>query len=294
MSIAIYGRKFDESHIPQIQQLFDILHQRSRKLYIYESYLPYLQSRIDIKAEFTTFRKHAEIDNCFNLLISIGGDGTLLETINFVRDSGIPVLGINTGRLGFLSNTGTEEIEIAINKVLDGDFELDKRALLSLETSDKKLFKKLNVALNELTVHKKDSSSMMTIHAYIDNEYLNSYWADGLIISTPTGSTAYSLSCGGPIVVPGSENFIITPIAAHNMNVRPVVVPIDKTIKLRVEGRSKHFLASLDSISETIDSSVELTIRQANFQLNLVQLDHQNFLQTMRSKLMWGIDRRNY
>jgi NAD+ kinase len=293
MNFAIYGRAFNDNFIPHIQKLFDTLHDHGQTVLIYESFYIYLKPRIDIKSDFILFEKHTEIrENC-KMVFSIGGDGTLLDTVNLVRDSKIPILGINTGRLGFLANIGKDDIEPAIEAVVAGKFKLEPRALLELKTSDNSIFQDFSVAMNELTVHKKDSSSMITIHTYINDNYLNSYWADGLIIATPTGSTAYSLSCGGPIIVPGSNNFVITPIAAHNLNVRPVVVADHNEIRLRVEGRSSQFLASLDSRSEPIDASVELKITKADFSVNLVVLERQNFLDTIRNKLMWGLDRRN-
>jgi NAD+ kinase len=225
-------------------------------------------------------------------MISIGGDGTFLETIHLVKDSGIPILGVNAGRLGFLASTQKEEIVNVLTQIKNGQYRLQTRSLLKL-SSDLNLFNGEDFALNELTVHKKDSSSMITIHTYIDDLYLNSYWADGLIIATPTGSTAYSLSCGGPILVPGARDFIITPIAPHNLNVRPVVVPDSRKISLKIEGRSKEFLCSMDSRSVTIDSSTEINITKADFRINIIQTENQNFLNTIRNKMMWGLDRRN-
>jgi NAD+ kinase len=225
-------------------------------------------------------------------MISIGGDGTFLDSITFIRDSGMPVVGINAGTLGFLSNISKDEIDYAIDEIIAGNFTLDKRAMLSIETK-MNLFEDANVALNDLTIHKYDSSSMITIHVYLNDEFLNSYWSDGLIISTPTGSTAYSLSCGGPIITPGSGNFVINPVAPHNLNVRPVVIPDDNIITIKVEGRSGKFLVSLDSKSETVSDSTTLSIKKADFHLNLIRLNSQNFLSTLRNKLMWGLDKRN-
>ncbi len=293
MSIAIFGRAFDDNFIPHIQDLFTSMHELDQDLLINEPFYEYLKSRVEIKSDYALYTTHQEIIPKCKSMFSIGGDGTLLETVNLVRDSQIPVLGINTGRLGFLANINKDDIKMAVKAVVEGNYTLEDRAVLELRTSDKTLFQDFSFALNELTVHKKDSSSMITIHTYINDRYLNSYWADGLIIATPTGSTAYSLSCGGPIIVPGSKNFVITPIAAHNLNVRPVVVPDDNEIRLHVEGRSSQFLASLDSRSEPIDSSVQLTIKRAPFNVSLIVLEHQNFLDTIRNKLMWGLDRRN-
>ena len=292
MKIAIYGRAFNEKYAATIQQLFDKLSDAGVKLFIYEPFNFYLFSRIKTGPNISTFKRQDEICSKVDFLLSIGGDGTLLDTITFVKNSGLPILGINTGRLGFLSSISTDAIEEAITALLKGNYSLDKRTLLRLETENN-LFGDINYALNELTIHKKDSSSMMTIHAYINGEYLNSYWADGLIVSTPTGSTAYSLSCGGPIILPGSENFIITPIAPHNLNVRPVVISDKSTITLKIEDRSSNYMATLDSRTETIDTTVELTIKKESFRINLIRLNNQNFLATLRNKLMWGMDLRN-
>jgi NAD+ kinase len=292
MNIGIYGRSFNDSFIPHIQQLFDELSKRKTQFFIFEPFNSYLRPRVKIGGEFKLFSRHTEIKNKIDCLISIGGDGSILDSATLVRDSGIPVLGINTGRLGFLSNISRDEIERAIDALFDKKYRIEKRGLLKIETSNN-LFGKINFALNELTLHRKDSSSMITINAYIDDLYLNSYWADGLIIATPTGSTAYSLSCGGPIVIPGSDNFVITPISPHNLNVRPVIVSDSSVIKLRVEGRSKHYLATLDSRSYNMDSDNEIIVKKAEFKIKLIQLEEQNFFSTIRNKLMWGIDKRN-
>lgn len=292
MRVAIYGRSFTDNYIPAIQNLFDKLKPHTKELYVFEAFHSYLKPRIDFSSDISLFQKHKELKGKVDYLISIGGDGSMLDTVNLVRDSGIPILGINTGRLGFLSNISIQEIDLAIEALVEKKFKIDKRTLLKVITDDN-LFGEINYALNELTIHKKDSSSMITIHAYINDQYLNSYWADGLIIASPTGSTAYSLSCNGPIIVPGSENFVITPIAPHNLNVRPVVVSDSCEIKLKVEGRGTQYLASLDSRSETIDSKYELRIVKENFEINLIELEHQDFLRTIRKKLMWGIDKRN-
>jgi NAD+ kinase len=227
-----------------------------------------------------------------NFMLSLGGDGTFLETLMYVRDSGIPILGINTGRLGFLANVAKTEINSAIDALLDNRYTIETRALLNLTTANN-LFGDLNYALNELTIMKKDSLAMVTVNAYINGEYLNSYFADGLIIATPTGSTAYSLSCGGPLVMPGSENFLITPIAPHNLNVRPLIISDNNVITLKISGRSNQYLVTMDSRSEVVDNSVELTLKKAGFYANLVKLENQSFFNTIRNKLLWGLDKRN-
>ncbi len=292
MTIAIYGRSFHDSFIPEIQRLFDELAQREAQLYIFEAFSSYLRPRVTLQGSPVLFKRHEEIAGKVDFLISIGGDGSILDSVTLVRDAGIPILGINTGRLGFLSNISKEEIGRVIETLFDGKYKIEQRALIRVETGHG-IFNKLNFALNELTIHRKDSSSMMTIHAYLNEQYLNSYWADGLIIATPTGSTAYSLSCGGPIVVPGSENFIITPVAPHNLNVRPIVLSDNTVIRLKIEGRGRHYLATLDSRTHTVDAEIELTVRKAPFKIRLIQLPEQNFPQTIRHKLMWGLDRRN-
>ncbi len=292
MKVAIYGRSFDNSFSVFVQELIDIINDYGWGITIYEPYFPYLQPRLTISDNLETYKKHTDIKNDVDIMISIGGDGTFLETIHLVKDSGIPILGVNAGRLGFLASTQKEDIKCVLEQIKEGRYRLQPRSVIKLN-NDLDLFKGENYALNELTVHKKDSSSMITIHTYIDDLFLNSYWADGLIISTPTGSTAYSLSCGGPILVPGARDFVITPIAPHNLNVRPVVVPDSRKITLKIEGRSKEFLCSMDARSVPIDASMELAITKAPFMINIIQTENQNFLNTIRRKMHWGADERN-
>lgn len=292
MKFAIYGRIFADSSIIFVQELFDKLHNDKVEVFVFEPFQAYLNPRIKFKSNYPTFSNFEDFPKDVDFLISLGGDGTMLETVSIVRDSGIPVLGINMGRLGFLANVAKENISKAVDSLVKGRYTLDSRTLLKLE-SDKKLFDGVSYALNELTIHKKDTSSMITIHAYLNGEFLNSYWADGLIISTPTGSTGYSLSCGGPIIFPKSGNFVITPISPHNLNVRPIVIADKSVISFEIEGRSSNFLITLDSRTETIDSSVQLAVRKENFDFNLVRLNNENYLNTLRDKLMWGLDSRN-
>lgn len=293
MKIAIFGKSFDENSLPYVQNLFEILNGHGAKLVVYGNFLPYLKERIKLPDNIELFNDSvALIQSKPDFMFSLGGDGTILSAVTFIRNSGIPVLGINTGRLGFLSNVSKEDLKEAIAAIWTGNFNIDKRNLLKIKT-EAGLFGELNFALNEMTVHKKDSSSMITIHAYANNEYLNSYWADGLIVSTPTGSTAYSLSCGGPIIAPNSQNIIITPIAPHNLNVRPIVLSDDTPLKLVLEGRSNEFLISADSRSETIDAQSEIIVKKCDFQINMVELENRTFFRTIRHKLMWGIDQRN-
>ena len=293
MLLALYGRNVKPHNIPYVQQLFDLMEERGMKATIQEDYYEELKPIINLKKEHPTFLGHKDImEQKVDYLLSLGGDGTLLDTLTLVRDSDIPVLGINFGRLGFLANIGKLEIEEAIDALQHKTYQIDKRTMLHLE-SNKALFKGVNYALNEFSIHKKDTSAMITIHTYINGELLNSYWADGLIIATPTGSTGYSLSCGGPIIFPNSENFVITPVAPHNLNVRPIIVDSNAVISFEVEGRSESFLCTLDSRYETIDTSFQLAVRKEDFSISLIRLNDVNFMNTIRSKLMWGADQRN-
>lgn len=292
MKIAIYSYKLEDKYLPFIQQLFHKLLERQVEVVVYETFYNDLSSHFKLDDRLNVFNSHKDLD-LVDYLFSVGGDGTLLKTITFVRDKNIPILGINTGRLGFLTSIATEEVDRAIDAVLKGDFDLDTRSLLSLDTEGD-LFGEVNYALNEITLQKKDSSSMITIQVYLGDEFLNSYWADGLIISTPTGSTAYSMSCNGPIILPGSGNIIINPIAPHNLNVRPVVVPDDAELTLKIAGRTENFLVALDSRSLTVPLSNELKIRKSPHKINLIRLTDYSYLNTLRTKLIWGQDNRNY
>ena len=225
-------------------------------------------------------------------MFSIGGDGTLLKAVTFVRESNIPIMGINTGRLGFISSISAGQIDDAINDILKENYKISERTLLELHTENQ-FFKEKNFALNEVAISKKDTSSMIKIDAYVDNNFLNTYWADGLVVSTPTGSTGYSLSCGGPIIMPGTNNIIVTPNAPHNLNVRPIVINDQSIIKLKVEDRDQLALVSLDSRSRAFDSDTELIIKKANFKIKLIQPQNNSFTSTIRSKLMWGLDKRS-
>jgi NAD+ kinase len=292
MKIALYARQLSESnHGVAIQLIEEILSQGAMPI-IYQPLFNQLKSSVKQLTHFELYNSGSEIRGKVDFLFSIGGDGTILDTLTQVQDSGIPVLGINVGRLGFLSSISKQEITQCLDSLFKGHYTLDKRRLLKLDSSIN-LFGDVNYALNELTIHKKDSSSMIIINTFINGEYLNSYWADGLIIATPTGSTGYSLSCGGPIIAPYSENFVITPIAPHNLNVRPIVVSDENVISLEVEGRSQYFIASLDARSVTIDSTVSLAIKKSDFTMNLVRIGNDNFLDTLRKKLNWGLDSRN-
>lgn len=292
MKFAIYGKVITDVNIPYLIQLKDKIVKENIECCVYESFAEHLYKK---NIEFPSgkfFVGNKDLPQDTDCMISIGGDGTFLETIAFIRNSNIPVVGINAGNLGFLSYISKDEIESAIDEIINGNYTLEKRSLLKLETENK-IFGEFNYALNDLTIHKHGSSSMITTQVYLNDEYLNSYWSDGLIIATPTGSTAYSLSCGGPIITPDSGNFIINPVAPHNLNVRPVVIPDTNVISIKVKGRNEKYLVSLDSRYETVDLETKLVIRKEDFQINLLRLNNQNFLTTLRNKLMWGLDKRN-
>lgn len=292
MRLAIYGRLLKPEDTPYIQYLFDLLADRQIEAVVQKNYFNQLRMKVNFRKECGTFKNHEDIKKGVDYLISLGGDGTLLDTLTLVRNSNIPILGINLGRLGFLASTGRDEIKAAVDALEHKTYQIDKRTLIHLD-SNKGIFGGVNYALNEFSIHKKDTSSMITIHTYINGELLNSYWADGLIIATPTGSTGYNLSCGGPIIFPTSENFVITPVAPHNLNVRPIIVSNDSILSFEVEGRNESFLCTLDSRYEAIDSSYQLAVRKENFTVSLMRVNDMNFLSTIRNKLMWGADQRN-
>ena len=290
--IGLYGRSISPDDMVYVQRVIDKLTLRNCGIYIYRSFFELISKEVELPDRLDYFETHQEIVGKLDYLFSIGGDGTILDTLTLVRDSGIPIMGINIGRLGFLSSIAKDEILPSIDKVLKGEFRIEPRALIRLsEPPD--LFGELNYALNEVTITRKDTTSLIVLHVYIDGVFLNTYWADGLIIATPTGSTAYSLSSGGPILIPGSENFVITPIAPHNLTVRPVVIPDKSRIRIIVEGREQQFLVSLDSRRATIYSDFELIVDKAGFKVNIIQMKEKNFFTTIRDKLNWGLDARN-
>ncbi len=292
MKVAIYGRNFDKGFKEYVKKFFDILNSNKIEIVIYEKFYEFLIKNIDLVPEsVSVFSKHHEIRNDVDLLFSIGGDGTILDAITVIRDSNIPIVGINTGKLGFLASIAKEEIESALNSIFLKEYSIEERTLLKLESSSG-LFKEFPYSLNEIAVQKVDSA-MITVHAYIDGEFLNSYWADGLLVSTPTGSTAYSLSVGGPIIIPQSGNFIISPISPHNLTVRPIVLPDTSKLQLKLEGRSLNYIASIDHRSIMIKNTEEITISKAEFKVKLLKLYNTSFYQTLRNKLMWGVDKRN-
>ncbi len=292
MRVAIYGRNFDKRFKEFVEKFFEILHKNNVELIIHDKFHEFLVRLINLKGEsISTFSKHNEIKGEVDLLFSIGGDGTILDAITFVRDSNIPIVGINAGRLGFLASIGKDEIESALNAILLKEYSIEERTLIKFESSSN-LFSEFPYGLNEITIQKVDSA-MITVHAYIDGEFLNTYWADGLLVSTPTGSTAYSLSVGGPIIIPGSGNFIISPISPHNLTVRPIVLPDSSTLKLKLESRALNYIASLDHRSIMIKNTEEITITKAEFKIQLIKLNNTSFYKTLRNKLMWGLDKRN-
>jgi len=293
MKIAIYGREFNNSVLPFVQEVFNALEHYGIETIVHKEYNEFIEDKVKLPAHIETFSNYLELRDHAEILISLGGDGTLLDTLALIRDSGIPVIGINFGRLGFLASINKNEIRNAIEALVNKQYSLDKRTLLHVE-SKHNLFGEENFALNDITIHRRDNTAMMIIHAYMNDEFINSYWADGLIIATPTGSTAYSLSCGGPIIFPSAQNFVITPIAPHNLNVRPVIIPDDVTLRFEVEARSTKFLVSCDSRTATVDRSVKITVNKAAFHVNLIRLNNESYLTTLRNKLLWGIDTRNY
>lgn len=294
MKVAIYGQYYQNSTEPIIRDIFVFFNKNNTELVIQDDFLAMLYEKEIIKKEYHTFHDFNDLDKDVDILVSIGGDGTILRAATLVRDSGIPILGINAGRLGFLATVQKENIEELMQFVIDKNYSLSPRTLLSLESSANiPEIETLNFAMNEISVSRKDTTSMITIETYLNDEYLNSYWADGLIISTPTGSTGYSLSCGGPILTPEVESFVITPIAPHNLNARPLVIPDNVEIKLKVSGREEHYLVSLDSRIASISNDTVLTIKKTPFQINMVELPGKSFLKTLRTKLLWGEDKRN-
>jgi NAD+ kinase len=292
MKVAIYSRIIEETERGEVQQLLDELQRRKIQPVIYLPFYERINNVFKFPQNLLFFRHSKDLDESIDFLISLGGDGTLLDTIAFVRDKDIPVIGINFGRLGFLASIGKEDMITAVEALVNRTYVADKRSLIHLDAS-KPLFGEVPYGLNEFAIHKTDTSPMIKIHTYLNGEFLNTYWADGLIVSTPTGSTGYSLSCGGPVVFPESDSFVINPVAPHNLNVRPIVVPDDNIISFEVEGRAENFLCALDSRKEIVDKNVQLAVRREKFNVSLVRLNENNFLQTLRNKLSWGLDQRN-
>ena len=292
MKVALFGKVYADNQRNYLQLLIDELTKRDSNICIYEPYYKVISAEVNFGTNISFFNSKRDINNKVDILFSIGGDGTLLDTVPIVGNSGIPILGINLGRLGFLSSVSKDEIADAVNSIFKGEYSVDKRSLLQL-IEPKGLFGDINYALNDLTIYRNNTTSLTVVHVSVDDKLLNSYWGDGLIVSTPTGSTAYSLSVGGPIVAPGSKNFIIAPIASHNLTVRPIIIQDSSVIKIKIEGREEKYLITMDSRHSEISKGDEIIIKRCNFKVNLVQMNNKDFYSTIRDKLLWGVDYRN-
>lgn len=293
-TIAVYGREFNASVNSYVEALLAYLKAKHIKVYIQESFYRFICEQFECEGDFAFYTGHDDLPKGVDFMLSLGGDGTMLSAVSIVRDTGIPIAGINFGRLGFLANISKTEIEPALEQILNKKYTLQPRILLSLESNEGNLFGEDHFALNDVTVFKYDTSAMITVQVKVNGELLNDYWSDGLIIATPTGSTAYSLSCGGPIIMPGSGNFVITPISPHNLNVRPIVFSSDMQLDLKIESRTEKYILSCDSRSITVPTSVTLKIRKAGFKINLIRLEKDHYFNILREKLLWGLDVRNY
>ncbi len=291
MRVAIHGLSLKTEFLPILGSLFEKLESLGLSICLTPILDQQLRQISPLSPAYQILQRPEDFDG-LDFFLSIGGDGTLLDSVCVVGKKEVPILGLNTGRLGFLANVATDKIGEAIEELAKGNYQIESRILLSL-TSSKKLFHGVNFALNEFTIHKMDTSSMITVHTYINGKYLNSYWADGLIVATPTGSTGYSLSCGGPLITPGAKNFVITPVSPHNLNVRPIIVSDEAEISFEIEGRTDKFMISLDSRSTSIASEVKLSVKKEAFSAKLVKLPSYHFFDTLRQKLNWGLDLRN-
>jgi len=292
MKIAIYSRGLDLATPNPLAVLLEALAPHDVEIHVFHQLLMHADLPADTTASLIPFKVSTDLDGSIDCLISLGGDGTMLDAVTLVKDSGIPVLGINFGRLGFLASISPDALQSAVDAIVNRTFVVDKRALIHLD-SNEGLFGDTPFALNEFAIHKRDISPMIKIHTYINGEFLNTYWADGLIVSTPTGSTGYSMSCNGPILFPDAASFVITPVAPHNLNVRPIVIPDTNVVSFEIEGRADQFICALDARKEIVDKTVQLAIRKEQFCVNLVRLNENSFLSTLRSKLTWGLDKRN-
>ncbi len=291
MKLALYSRVYKDEYLPVLEELFAIIQEKGIQITVYKEIATFIQSRLKLPNALATFDEHSNLPEDIDFLISLGGDGTLLDTVRLVRGSQIPVAGINAGRLGFLADINRQEVKELIFSLENNTYSIEKRTLVHVD-SNQPIFE-VNYGLNEFAIHKTESSSMISILVYLNGEYLNSYWADGLIIATPTGSTAYSLSCGGPIVFPTTKSFVLTPVAPHNLNARPMVIPDDTVLSFDIESRSEYFLCSLDSDYQRVDKSCQLAVRKADFTFNLVRMPESHYLKTLRQKIKWGEDLRN-
>ncbi len=293
MRIAIYGRPFnDQGVLPYIQQVFDTLLEHKVEIYVHHQLHTYLQGNINTEP-YKVLGQGDRIKGVIDIFFTLGGDGTLLDMVTLICDTGIPIIGINFGRLGFLASINKNDIQSAIHAVINREFTLDSRELIRID-SDLEIFGDDNFALNDITIHRRDDAAMITTHVFLNKEFLNSYWGDGIIISTSTGSTAYSLSCGGPIIFPESNSLVLTPVSPHNLNVRPIVLPDSCTLAFDVECRSANYLVSCDSRTAVIEKTMRFTVKKAGFKLNLIRLNNESYLSTLRNKLLWGLDVRNY
>ena len=294
MKIAVFGRFYNETTSTSALTLFNFLLKKNIDVYIETEFETLIKNNAPILKNFKSFKTFNTLDASFDLLISIGGDGTILRAITFVKNINIPIIGINTGRLGFLATIQVDGIEHAIQNIIDGNYKTSERSLLSIETTpENDNITSLNFALNEIAVSRKNTTSMITVETHLDGEFLTSYWSDGLIISTPTGSTGYSLSCGGPVITPGANSLVLTPIAPHNLSARPLVIPDSTEIQLKVNGREEQHLVSLDSRIATLNNGTIIKIKKANFKIKMIDLYTESFLDTLRKKLLWGEDNRN-
>lgn len=291
MKVAIHGKVFPPNTIPTIEHTLSLLNNRTYEYVLSDSFYNQI-SASGIEPKNSGIYHPGQNFEDFDFVISMGGDGTLLETITHVGDSQVPILGVNTGRLGFLATTSEGMIGEALDLIEGNQYEIDSRMLVKVQCNEP-VFNGINFGLNEFSVLKQDTSSMITVHTYINGEFLNSYWADGLIISTPTGSTGYSLSCGGPVVMPHSNNLILTPVSPHNLNVRPLVVSNSCVITLEVESRSNYFMVSLDSRSNIVKAGLQLQVMRGDFNARLIKFEGYSFVNTLRKKLNWGLDVRN-
>ncbi|MBL7472409.1 NAD kinase [Robertkochia sediminum] len=294
MKIGVYGQYYQEDAAIYVSELLDLLQQKNAEVHIERKYCKDLERHGVLKRTYDTFSSFYDLDNSFDLFISVGGDGTMLRSVLFVRDLDIPIMGVNTGRLGFLSTVQKGDIEKAVNAVVSGEYEVRRRSLLQVTTTPGvEEQTEVNFALNEVAVSRKNTTSMITVNTWLDDEYLTAYWADGLIIATPTGSTGYSLSCNGPVVTPATDAFVLTPIAPHNLSARPLVIPDKTHIRLSVSGREEYFLIALDSRIATLHNDTDIRIEKAPFTIGMVYLTEESFLNTLRQKLLWGEDKRN-
>ncbi|HEU4573915.1 MAG TPA: NAD kinase [Chitinophagaceae bacterium] len=292
MKVAIYSRQLDELQLNDVQLFLEELQKQQIDTILYQAFFEQIKDKIHLTPAPATFSLAEQLTEEIDFLISFGGDGTLLDTVTLVREKNIPVVGINFGRLGFLASIGRDELSMAVRSLVRRTFVIDKRTLMHLD-ANLPLFGQVPYALNEFAIHKRDTEPMIKIHTYLNGEFLNTYWADGLIVATPTGSTGYSLSCNGPIVFPESRSFVITPVAPHNLNVRPIVIPDDQIISFEIESRSEQIICALDSRREIVSKDVQLAVKKESFLFSLVRLNENNFLQTLHNKLTWGLDRRN-